>query len=349
MMKRLWVTSIFGLASYVCLGCHQTSPPVRAHITEKWLIVGNHAETFDLENVTKGTLAPLVRKIVGEKVFKNLLFPKTFSHLKNSVYYSLASPAGTYTVCRMLHGGICLVNLSKQKFIVLKSPVAGCLIGGMAWRPNEESLLCHIYKKTRSNQAQGELFLLSKNEDEWLWKRLKVAGKASGEKGVSQVTKGAWETNDTFLFSDAMEIRQFDVKAAELKSIGYGHCVFSLGPGKYLCRKKNTHETPFTMVQFNVGENTPRQEYLLQSNGITMTGSPCVSPNRKYILFLEQYTASLRGNAAIGHDLCIYYIEENRFERLLQGYYTGPVIEIVGGAVWIVTPDKLQKQIAAVE
>lgn len=313
-------------------GCSGTVlPPGVGRVSRDWAIVSWHGEVFDLENRNAYTLAPYVRSLLGETLFPAFQMPEDPTKL----YYALASSDGRFLACKAADERLCMVDLKAARYALVEPPAPAKAVSLGAWNPKKPCLLCYVFS-SQGEEFKGHLYLLSYESDRWSWKKLEAAGEVASRRGRTVLTQGAWTDDQGILFVSAGKIYSVGTGGAVPMVLAEGNEAYSFRDGSFICRKESGLQ-PFVLVRpgrpGEKGMETP-----LDGDGVTMNSRPALSPDGRYALFVENSIASLFGDAAISYDVCLYDLQALRFHRAIEGFWAGPAVEAVFGAVWVQDP-----------
>ena len=326
MLVRTWRhTRCYWLAVIVSLafaGCACLHRPVREHYAHGWLIVDSDLRVFDWCCGAPLTLRPFAKSVLGQKLF-------------DKADRFLPSPDGRFiAVFADEDPGLYLINVAERSYRPVPHPGRVFVWGEISWAPGAESILC---------SCAHRLFMLDVHTLQW-------EGIEELSKDPIRITSKAWIDDKRFLFQQGKRITMFDLGTRKVTTCAEGESPFSVSSTSFICWRDppadwspdDPLDRPWTLVT-QAAEISATPSYLfLRGNGITMNRAPIVSPDGRYVLFLQQTIGSMYWCLAINQDVCLYDVANQRFSLVVVGFWRGPSVEIVGNAVWIRADAKLR-------
>ena len=242
------------------LGCGGAlGPAVSQHYQNHWLIINCHAETFDLKTGKTASAAPVIRSVVGDKVFGELTSDKG-----QGLLYCVPSDDGRYFACQTKDGALCVVDLLMHTCDMVAMPQADHRLGSVSWRPNSYDLLCLVFRGRPGDVRSGRLYFLARCTDKWIWHEIVHAGRLQAKPGEYEITERAWDSPDSFIYANNMFLRRYYVDTEQAEPCGNGHAAYGLGDSSFVYREGADPWSTFLIAR--KPGNTP-EPALLQGGG----------------------------------------------------------------------------------
>lgn len=285
-----------------------------------WLILDSELNSLDLKTGRVRTLAPYVRSILRRK------------DDGKTVQYS-PSPQGRYLVCWTDDGEVWVVDFKTESCRRMARPPGTYVsLGPIAWSPSGSRLACLGHKSEydpalSETQGLAVLFLASIEDDRWT--ELRDLGSLVEPYGMRAMTEYAWMDESTLLVSSGGQVKSYNTQTGRVRSYAAGHRPIALGPDLYACDSER-----WGIFVLRAAE---KETQLTDRRGIAIDHAPAVSPDRRYLLFVN---AVFRTVWPITDVVCwtiaVYDMREQRFQSLFQGrgisYQVG---RCVARASWI--------------
>lgn len=335
---RIWAAAMMLTMATILGGCGRASLPAGViQASRAWAIVGNRGEVFDLESRKSYPLAPYVRSLVGEDLFRPLQMP----NVPRKLYQAMSSPDGRFLACLASDERLCMVDVKEGTYVFVEPPEPRMEVSIGAWNPQQPRLVCAVYS-SHDDDSKGYLYLLSYESHRWSWQRLAAAGEMIRRGDQTVLSEGAWADEQRILYVSDGKVHSLGMNGGAPIILAEGIEAYSLRDGSFICRKR-FGLSPCVLIRPAAPGETGT-ETRLEGDGVTMSSCPALSPDGRYALFIETSIESVYGHAGISYDVCLYDLQARKFYRVIDGYWAGPSVEAVIRAVWIQDANGLRNQ-----
>ena len=266
-----------------------------------WLLLDRDLKTLDLRSGRVSTLMPKVQLLLNQAApdLKPLWF--------------VPSPRGRYLACRMNGGTLWIVDLVEHSCRMAPRFSRNYLDPGeVSWQADESSFAYLGYLSLRNpanDRTQSSAVVLSFSLDQWQWGEAHGIGLIDIPYGHSAMTNQAWWDKTTLLFSSAGRVKAYHWDTQKTEDLGKGFGPVALPDRRYVCNSD---------VHWCVLRNGDQEKSLSDGHGHCIRETPVLSPDGRYLLYVNLNFVSIWGFAGLSYTAAVYDLTEGQFHPLLR-------------------------------